>query len=249
MFSLDGKVALVTGAGQNIGAGIARVLAAQGAIVAVNDYHLDRAMSTVTGIEAAGGRALAVVFDVTNFEDVTAAVEKIADEVGAIGILVNNAGTGGPDEPMAMQQFSETDRKTWAKIIDVNLYGVMNCTKAVLDSMIEQNWGRIITVSSGAGEVGLSIGVSPYAAAKAGAIGFMRHIASENAHFGITANTIAQGMCVRDAAAVQSLVDSIPVKRMGTPEDTGYLVAYLASPEAGFITGQSIGLNGGTHMK
>ncbi|SEG93946.1 hypothetical protein SAMN04489712_1424 [Thermomonospora echinospora] len=249
MFNLDGKIALVTGAGQNVGAGIARCLARQGATVAVNDYHADRARQVAEEITAAGGSALAVPFDVTDLNAVTAAFAEVAERTGPVDILVNNAGTGGPDRTMEMYQFREMPVDYWRQIIDVNLYGVLNCTKAALDPMVAKGWGRIITISSGAGTVGLDIGVSTYAAAKAGAIGFMRHIAKENARHGITANTVALGLVLRnvkDPELVRKLADPIPVGRLGTPEDAGHLVAYLASEEASWMTGQTIGLNGGT---
>jgi 3-oxoacyl-[acyl-carrier protein] reductase len=249
MFELSGKVALVTGAGRNIGAGIARLLAAQGAAVAVNDYHLERAESTARRIEDAGGVAIPIAFDVTDLAAVRTAVTEINGKLGPIDILVNNAGTGGANEQMIMAPFAKIDPEYWDVIVGVNLYGVFNCCKAVLDGMIERGWGRIITVASGAGETGLNIGVSPYAAAKAGAIGFMRHLAMENAPFGVTCNTISMGLCVDEPTAVRQLAESIPVKRMGRPEDPGYLAVYLASPEASFITGQSIGMNGGSLMK
>lgn len=245
MFRLDGKVALVTGAGQNIGAGIARVLAAQGATVIVNDYHRDRADRTVAEIGAEGGVARASAFDVSDLDAVTAAVADIAAHEGPVDILVNNAGTGGPVTPMRMAPFAKSAPAEWATIIDVNLYGMFNCCKAVLDGMIERRWGRIITVSSGAGQVGLDIGVSAYAAAKAGQNGFMRHLAMENGPYGITCNTIAMGLVVTDTTHIQHLVDAIPTRRMGKPEDPGYLAVYLASEEASWMTGQTIGLNGG----
>jgi NAD(P)-dependent dehydrogenase (short-subunit alcohol dehydrogenase family) len=248
MFSLNGKVALVTGAGQNIGAGIARVIAAQGATLIVNDYYRDRADRTVAEIEKAGGRARAWAFDVSDLDVVTAAIADIAANEGPVDILVNNAGTGGPEAPMRMAPFAKTAPDDWTRILDVNLYGMFNCCKAVLDSMIERRWGRIITISSGAGQCGLDIGVSPYAAAKAGQNGFMRHLAMENGPFGITCNTIAMGLVVEDTSQIQHLVDAIPTRRMGKPEDPGYLAVFLASEEANWITGQTIGMNGGSLM-
>jgi 3-oxoacyl-[acyl-carrier protein] reductase len=248
MFSLDGKVALVTGAGQNIGAGIARVLASQGAVMIVNDYHLDRAERTVAEIVEAGGRARALAFDVSDLDAVTASVADVAGNEGPVDILVNNAGTGGPVAPMMMAPFAKTPPEYWSQIIDVNLFGMMNCCKAVLDQMIERRWGRIITISSGAGQCGLDIGVSPYAAAKAGQNGFMRHLAMENGPFGITCNTIAMGLVLADVSRIQHLADGIPTRRLGRPEDPGYLAVYLASEEANWITGQTIGMNGGGLM-
>ena len=121
----------------------------------------------------------------------------------------------------------------------------MNCAKAAIGSMIDQQWGRVITISSGAGQIGMNIGVSPYAAGKAGASGFMRHLAIENAKHGVTVNTISLGLVLDDPAMVEALAKTIPVGRMGTPSDVGALAVYLASDEASWLTGQTIGLNGG----
>lgn len=249
MFELDGKIALVTGAGQNVGAGIARALARQGAAVAVNDYHADRARRIADEITASGGRALAVPFDVTDLSAVTDGFAEAAKEIGPIDILVNNAGTGGPDERMQQYPFRDMPTDYWHTIIDVNLFGVLNCCKAAIASMADRGWGRIVTISSGAGETGLNIGVSTYAAAKAGAAGFMRHLAMENAAHGVTANTVALGLVLENVSSVAELAAGIPVGRIGTPDDAGALVAYLASPEASWITGQTINLNGGSHMR
>ncbi|MBB5628052.1 SDR family NAD(P)-dependent oxidoreductase [Sphaerisporangium krabiense] len=247
MFELDGKVALVTGAGQNVGAGIARVLAAQGATVVVNDFHADRAERTAKEIVAAGGAARPLSFDVSDFDAVTAAVADIAAHEGRVDILVNNA---GPDGPMTMAPFSEMSADSWGKPFAVNVYGMLNCCKAVIGGMIDRGHGRIVTITSGAGQQGLDIGVSTYAAAKAGQIGFMRHLAAENGPHGITCNTVSLGLVLSDAeaSAVQRLVDSIPVRRMGKPEDPGYLIAYLVSDEASWITGQTVAVNGGGLM-
>jgi NAD(P)-dependent dehydrogenase (short-subunit alcohol dehydrogenase family) len=249
MFNLSGKVALVTGAGQNVGEGIARALAARGATVIVNDFHADRAEKTAAEIVERGGRALAVPFDVTDLDAVVQGFAGATAQTGPVDILVNNAGTGGPEGPMELARFREMPVDYWRTIIDVNLYGVLNCCKAALDPMVASGWGRIITVASGAGSVGLDLGVSTYGAAKAGAIGFMRHIAKENARYGVTANTIALGMVLRnvkDPALVKKLADPIPVGRLGTPEDAGHLAVYLASTESSWMTGQTLGLNGGT---
>lgn len=248
MFRLDGKVALVTGAGQNVGAGIARTLAAQGANVVVNDFHADRAECTTEEIASAGGAARALSFDVSDSEAVTSAVADITAREGRVDVLVNNAGTGGPDGQMRMAPFSETSTEDWAKIFAPNLYGMLNCCKAVLDGMIERRHGRIITIASGAGQQGLSIGVSSYAGAKAGQMGFMRHLAAENAQYGITCNSISLGLVLDDPSAVQQLADGIPAGRVGKPEDPGHLAVYLASDEANWITGQTIGMNGGSLM-
>jgi NAD(P)-dependent dehydrogenase (short-subunit alcohol dehydrogenase family) len=247
VFELTAKVALVTGAGQNVGAGIARVLAAQGATVVVNDIRVERAEETVAAIRAAGGTATSVGFDVTDYDDVVAGIGRAVPEVGPIDILVNNAGNGGA-EGMKPTKFRDSDPASWRGPIDVNLYGVMNCSRAVINPMVENGWGRIVTIASGAGVVGLNIGVSPYGGGKGGAIGFMRHLAVENARAGVTANTLAIGLMpiTGDRSVTEALAKQIPVGRTGLPEDIGYACAYLASPEAEWVTGQTMHINGGS---
>ncbi len=246
MFELDGKVALVTGAGQNVGAGIARALAAQGATVVVNDIVAERAEGTVEEIRSAGGTALAVGFDVTDYDDVVAGFERANADAGPVDILVNNAGNGGA-EGMRPTQFRESDPASWRGPIDVNLYGVMNCSRAAINPMVDKGWGRIVTIASGAGMVGLNIGVSPYGGGKGGAIGFMRHLAVENARAGVTANTLAIGlMGMPDPKVTAQIAKSIPIGRTGTPEDIGAACVWLASDEASWVTGQTIEINGGS---
>jgi NAD(P)-dependent dehydrogenase (short-subunit alcohol dehydrogenase family) len=243
MFDLTGRTALVTGAGQNVGAGIARALAAQGATVVVNDLRAERADATVAEITAAGGRASSAEFDVTDYEAVVAAV----DAIGVLDILVNNAGNGGA-ETMGLTQFRDTEPAGWRGAIDVNLFGVLHCARAVINGMCDRGFGRVITISSGAGTTGLNIGVSPYAAGKGGAISFMRHLAAENARAGVTANSVAIGlMQLSSSDATAALARTIPVGRVGTPADVGAICVYLASDEAAWFTGQTVQLNGGSN--
>jgi NAD(P)-dependent dehydrogenase (short-subunit alcohol dehydrogenase family) len=248
VFDLSGRVALVTGAGQSVGAGIARTLAAQGAAVAVNDIVADRAAATAAAITDAGGRAVPVGFDVTDRGAVDAGVREAVAALGAIDILVNNAGNAGAPG-MVVSQFRDMDPEAWDRFVQVNLYGLLNCTKAVIDGMCERGWGRVIAISSGAGVIGMRMGISIYAAAKSGQIGFMRHLAVETARKGVTANTLALGLM-----GVQELTDltretanQIPVGRLGSPEDVGAACVYLASDEAAWMTGQTINLNGGAN--
>jgi len=245
VFELDQKVALVTGAGQNVGAGIARMLAAQGAAVAVNDVRAERAEEVAAAIREAGGRAVAVAFDVTDYDAVVAGVAAAEAALGPIDILVNNAGNGG-EHGMRPTQFRDSDPASWRGPIDVNLYGIMHCSRAVINGMVERGRGRIITIASGAGTIGLNIGVSPYAGGKGGAIGFMRHLAVENARAGVTANTLAIGLMTNESQDVTAaLARSIPVGRTGVPDDIAAACVYLASDEASWMTGQTIELNGG----
>jgi len=242
MFDLTGRTALVTGSGQHVGAGIARALASQGAAVIVNDIVAERAQQTADAIVAAGGVARIAVFDVTDYAQVVTAI----DAAGDVDILVNNAGNGGA-VGMAMKQFKDMEPSDWDAPIDVNLYGVLNCTRAVINGMRDRNWGRVITISSGAGITGLRIGVSPYAAGKGGAVAFMRHLAAENARAGVTANSIAIGlMQPPQSNALESMAAQVPVGRTGVPEDVGSCCVYLASDEASWMTGQTLHLDGGS---
>jgi NAD(P)-dependent dehydrogenase (short-subunit alcohol dehydrogenase family) len=244
MFDLTGRLALVTGAGQGIGAGIAKHLANQGAKVVVNDIVLDRAEETAEGIRSAGGDAEGLAFDVTERE-------QVCDVLTPRGfdIVINNAGNAGA-RMMQPRPFREMDPEQWAPPIDVNLHGVMNTTHAVLSGMCERRFGRLITISSGAGIVGLGIGVAPYAAGKGGAISFMRHMAIENASLGVTANSVALGLMemteVHDEALVAKLASTVPIGRLGTGDDLGPAIVWLASNEAAWVTGQTIQVNGGS---
>ena len=242
MFDLTGRTALVTGGGQNIGAGIARGLAAQGAHVVVNDYFADRAQATTDEIMAAGGGAVPSVFDVTDLDAVLAAVAGI----GMVDILVNNAGLAGP-AGLTVEQFRDMDPADWRAAVDVNLYGVMNCCHAVLDGMCERGWGRIITVSSAAGTHGVNLGVAPYSAGKGGGLSFTRSLALEVARFGVTANTLALGLFERKNHEItEHFARAIPAGRTGWPEDVAAACVWLASEEAAWVTAQTIGINGGS---
>jgi NAD(P)-dependent dehydrogenase (short-subunit alcohol dehydrogenase family) len=221
------------------------MLARQGAAVAVNDLHAERAAAVAHAVRGAGGRALAVPFDVTDGTAVAHAVATIEASLGVIDVLVNNAGV---PEGMSVASFRDLEPAAWARYVDLNLYGVLNCTKAVIDGMCRRKFGRIVTISSGAGQVGIRLGVSLYGAAKGGAIAFMRHLAIECARDGVTANTLALGLMSnqQDTPETAPLASMVPVGRLGTPDEVGAAVVYLASDEAGWLTGQTIGLNGGS---
>jgi NAD(P)-dependent dehydrogenase (short-subunit alcohol dehydrogenase family) len=242
MFDLHGRTALVTGAGQNVGAGIARALAAQGARVVVNDIVGERAEATASDITATAGAASASAFDVTD----RAAVEAAAGAMGDVDILVNNAGNGGA-EAMAVVPFVETTPEHWEGPIRVNLYGVLHCCHALVPGMVERGWGRIITISSGAGTGGVNIGVSPYSAGKGGGLSFTRTLALEVAGTGVTANSIALGlMTMPDPTVTEHLARGIPVGRTGLPEDAAAACVWLASEEASWVTAQTVQVNGGS---
>jgi NAD(P)-dependent dehydrogenase (short-subunit alcohol dehydrogenase family) len=247
LFDLQGTVALVTGAGQRAGRSIARLLARQGAAVIVNDIVPDLAAEVAEEIRAAGGRAHVQAYDVTDLEQVRAGVAQATAALGPVDILINNAGNGGAKE-MPHRRFQDMTPEMWQGTIDVNLYGVMYGLHVMLPPMIERRWGRIVTIASGAAFQGVSTGLASYGAAKAGAVGLMRHVACEVGPRGITANCVALGLIREgDSELYNAVTASLPMRRRGTPEDLASLCLYLASREAGWITGQTIHLNGGAY--
>lgn len=241
MFRLDGRVALVTGAGQNIGAGIAHTLAAQGAHVVVNDLVPERAERVVTDIANTGGSATSAPFDVTDLDEVLAAVRRI----GAVDVLVNNAGLAGA-QPLVPKPFLDTTPAEWDAAIDVNLRGVMHCCHAVVPGMCERGWGRVITISSAAGTSGVGIGVAAYSAGKGGGLAFTRSLALEVAASGVTANSVAVGLIeTPDPERTAKLARGIPVGRAGRPQDVAAACVWLAAEESAWVTAQTIQVNGG----
>jgi NAD(P)-dependent dehydrogenase (short-subunit alcohol dehydrogenase family) len=247
LIELKGRVALVTGAGRSVGRGIAEVLAQAGAFVYVNDLHAERAVEVVESIMAVGGSGGALAFDVTDSSAVDLAFEAATADDRAIEILVNNAGIA---EGSSSGLFSQSVPEDWGPTIDLNLFGTMNLVRACLPSMIQRGWGRIIQISSGASSIGLPIGVSSYGAAKAAAESLIRHVAVENGRHGITANALALGLMANVAASnsdsMKRMLATVPVGRLGTPEEVGLAAAWLASEGGGFVTGQVIHLNGGS---
>jgi 3-oxoacyl-[acyl-carrier protein] reductase len=243
MFDLTGRVALVTGAGQGVGAEVARTLARQGAAVAVNDLYAARATDVVGEITAAGGSARAVEADVTDLDAVTTMVDAVTTGLGAVDILVNNAGI--PTKGFTLKPFRETAPDDWEPFIRLNLYGTLNCTRAVVDGMCERGWGRIVTVSSDAGRAGTDLGIALYGAAKAGAVGLSRHLAVELGPFGVTVNCVSLGVIERDDGGGAGMAKRYPVRRLGRPADVAGAIAYLVSDEAAWVTGQTLPVNGG----
>ncbi|MEP5569389.1 MAG: SDR family NAD(P)-dependent oxidoreductase [Halioglobus sp.] len=241
MFSLKGRTALITGAGQGMGFGIARTLGLQGANLIINDLFPDRANEACQRLSDEGLDARPLAFDVTDYNAVTQAIAASGD----IDILVNNAGIPG-HEGMALKPFAEMTPEDWKPQVDLNLYGTLHCTHAVLAGMRERNWGRIIVVSSDAGRVGTATGVTLYGACKAAAVQLVRNLSQEIAPFGITVNAIALGpMNNLPEEIIDFVAKGIPTKRLGAPEDAGAAIAYLTSEEASWVTGQLLPVNGG----
>lgn len=254
---LGGRRALVTGAGQHVGRAIALALARAGAEVAVNDILAERADAVASEITVAGGRALPAVFDVTD-------PEAVRRSIGALGpdILVNNVGnTGAGNRPgeivMEMPRFLESDPARWSPVFAVNLFGVMHCAHAALPRMVERGWGRMVTIISDAARVGEKR-MAAYSAAKAGAAGFSRALSTEVGRSGVTVNCVALGTIesehARSARAaagaavderIRKLLAPYSIPRMGQPDDVAALVLFLASEQAGWITGQTYPVNGG----
>jgi NAD(P)-dependent dehydrogenase (short-subunit alcohol dehydrogenase family) len=252
---LEGRRALVTGAGQGVGLGIAHALAQAGATVVVNDIRASQADIAVDELRAAGGTAHALPFDVTDWAQVSSAI----DGYGGVDILVNNAGNAGLDGSMIPTDFITSDPADWHQFFDVNLFGVMHCTRAALPSMVSAGWGRVVTIVSDAGRYGTSK-VAPYAAAKAGAAGFSRSIAREMGRYGITVNcvslsTIETPTTARRPAetpeeeeARRARLRPYVIRRRGTPDDVAGIVTFLSSSHASWITGQTYAVNGGFHF-
>jgi 2-hydroxycyclohexanecarboxyl-CoA dehydrogenase len=252
LLDLTGQVALITGAGQGVGATTARFLAEQGAAVAVNDYVAERAEKVAEQIRAEGGTAIGVQADVTEFGSVTSMVEQVAKHLGTITILVNNAGNAGAGPAAGPQPFWVTDPSNWERFLAVNLHGVLGCSRAVIPGMIAVGRGRLITIISDAGRVG-EAGLEAYSAAKAGAAGLTRALARSLARFGITANNVAIGFTDTPAMAAVTANEEMTkrvlahylIRRAGQPSDVAGMVSYLASDAAGWITGQTYPVNGG----
>lgn len=241
------KVALVTGGGQGIGQAIALSFAYEGAYVAVADRNLTAAETVAGEIQAAGGKALAVQVDVTDQVQVSAMVEAALSSFGQIDILVNNAGTA------FHKFFSQSTSQDWEIDFNVNLRGAVNCSKSVIQQMIDRRYGKIVSIASDAGKIGEARLVT-YSAAKAGVIAFSKALAKEVGRYGINVNTISPGTIETPLAMgllgdnVEQVVKSYAIRRLGQPQDIANAVLFLSSDAASFITGQSLSVNGGYSM-
>lgn len=246
--SLKDKIAVVTGGSRGIGRAIATTLAAAGATVVVNyQRNAAAAEETVAAITAADGAAISVQADVSVAEDVERLFKTVIDRYGTVDILVNNAGI---TRDTLLLRMKEDDFNV---VIDTNLRGVYLCTKAALRPMTRARSGRIINITSVVGLIG-NAGQSNYAAAKAGIIGFTRAVAREMASRNITVNAVAPGYIETELTAGLSdqvrsaILEAIPLGRLGTPQDVAYLVCFLASDAAAYITGQTLTVDGGMVM-
>ncbi len=242
--NLTDKVAIVTGSGRGIGRAIVLKLAGAGADIVVNDINEASLGEVVAEIKALGRKALAVPADVSSAADVTRLVDTAAAEFKHIDILVNNAGVTRDNLVMRM---SDED---WDTVLAIDLKSAFLCTRAVLRPMLRQRWGRIVSIASVVGIIG-NAGQANYAAAKAGIIAFTRSVAKEVASRGITANAVAPGYIATamtkalDDKQTDELLKLVPIGEPGTPQDVAEAVAFLASEEARYITGQVLNVDGG----
>lgn len=263
-YKMQGKTALVTGAGQGIGRSIALTLAGEGVDVAINDIAIDRASEVAKEVEALGRRSIAIKCDVSNQAEVNDMVAKVMKEWGQIDMLVNGAGVATDT------LFAESDKnKDWDVAINICLYGVLNCTRAVINHMIERKTGKIVSIISDAGRVG-EPRLTTYSAAKGGIIAFSKALAKEVGRYCINVNCVSPGATLTEDAIKrqealaekigeekakereQAIIKAYPIGRglgrRALPEDIGAAVTFLCSEGAAFITGQTLSVSGGYSM-
>lgn len=259
--NLSDKVAIVTGGGSNIGRAIALTFAKEGAKVVIAEIDDVQGQKVAREANDLGGKAIVIKTDVTNVDSVTAMVKKTLEQCGKIDILVNNVGWGMD------RLFIEKPREEWEKEVNINFWGVINCTRAVLDHMIERKYGKIITISSDAGRMG-EYREAVYSGCKGGVIAMSKSLARELGRYGINVNVVCPGMTLPEnpehigefsmwkSPMAQLLTPEVqekaakayPLRRLGKPQDVANLVVFLASDVASFITGQTISVSGGYTM-
>jgi len=250
---LKGKTALVTGGGQGIGRAIAVALAREGAQVAVLDVLKEKAEAVCREIEALGVKGLALAADLRKRAEVERAIAEIIAQWGQLDVVVNNAGWD------RMQPFLESDEETWDKIIGINFKGALYVLKAALPHMVARGGGRVVSIASDAGRVGSS-NEAVYAGTKGALIAFSKTLARELARHAITVNVVCPGITEtallqglreespKNAKVIEAIGRAIPLGRTGQPEDIAAAVAFLVSPEANYITGQTLSVSGGLTM-
>lgn len=245
--SLQGRTAIVTGAAQGIGRAIAECLAQAGADVAVADLDPGRSVETVASVEKLGRKALNIKVNVADANETKAMVEQVLKAWGKVDILVNNAGITRDGLLLRMKE------EDWNLVLQINLNGTFNCTKAVLQPMTKQRYGRIVNIASIVGVIG-NAGQANYSASKAAVIGFTKTVGREYASRNVTVNAVAPGFIDTamthglPADVKETLLKQIPLARLGTPADVAAAVRFLVSEDAAYITGHVLHVNGGMLM-
>lgn len=264
---IAGKVALVTGAGQGVGREIAKTLAAEGARVVINDLYAERAQAVAQEIGNLGGNAIVLQADVTVHDQVKTMIARTVETFGPVDILVNNAGVPVEvrNKEMTRTVFVETRPELWAKDVNLNFYGCLNCVSAVLPAMIKNRSGKIVSITSEAGRLG-EYTLAVYSGAKAAVLGFSKAVAREVGRYAINVNCIAIGAAAHEGTkpfldpeadadtdpVLKKMLKFYPIGqglgRIGRPSDVAAAVAFLVSSKACFITGQCLGVSGGFNM-
>jgi len=248
---LEGKVAIVTGGGRGIGAAIAEGLAAEGASVAIAEIDEASAQKIAADLKGKGIKSIAIATDVTDQASVSAMVEKVEAGLGPVDILINNAAKLPVFLTFVEEKNTGQTDEYWTKVVDVCYHGVVNCTAAVIEGMIERQSGKIVNLASDAGKVG-EPRQAVYAGAKGAIIAFTKSIAKEAGRYGINVNAVCPSMTKTEAVSEmlseefeKRVVKAYPMRRLGTPEDIANMVLFLASDRASWVTGQAVSVNGG----